>query len=349
MKRTRLLAVLAIAMVAGLLFTGCQDPMDFDSDANIAWHWVSQPVVHTLWAGQHINAGTVTVWSTEETLFVRYDMAENWWLEETHAHVAQTLKGIPQTKKGNPIPGQFEFKDDWDPRVKTCTYAIPVRTGWEPPVCLYIATHAVAVEMVNGTVKQRQTGWAGDREFPGKNWALYFKYCRRLDRKDVTLPTEWVTMVAHNTSKNPGAESYWLVTLSDVPGDPGDYDVWNGDWLGWCGEMWVGLTPDVPYSIRLWSSILPGLPPRLQHDRWDNINYLLNHKHPDATAMDIQTAIWLIRGDLKVLPTGYPLSLEMYNDAMLNGNDWYPGSGDWIAVILETPERVQLCFIEVDP
>lgn len=345
MKRTRLLAVLAIAMVAGLLLTGCQDPMDFDSGANIAWHWEPGPMVYTLWAGQHINAGTVSVWNTPDTLYIKYDMAENWWLEETHVHAALELESIPHSKKGNPIPGKFEFKDDWDPRVQTCTYAIPFRDGWGVDTCLYIATHAVAVRLVKGKVKQRETGWGGDNEFPGKNWAKYIRYCFRRAYKDVTLPTEWITMVAHLTVGQPGAESYWLVTLSGVP--PG-YDVWNGDWLGWCGEMWIGLEPETEYSVRLWSTFDPNLPPRLQHDHWDNINYLLNHKHPDATAEDIQYAIWYLRGD--VLPTGgYPLSMEMYNDAMLNGTDWYPSSGDWVAVLLETPERVQLCFIEVDP
>jgi hypothetical protein len=39
----------------------------------------------------------------------------------------------------------------------------------------------------------------------------------------------------------------------------------------------------------------------------------------------------------------------MAEDAAANGNGWRPGTGDWIAVVTETADNVQLCFIEVDP
>ena len=362
MKRTRLLAVLAIAMVTGLLFTGCQDPMDFDSGANIAWHWVNPPEVHTLWAGQHINAGTVTVWSTRDTLYIKYDMADNWWLEETHAHVALTPEGIPQTKKGNPIPGKFEFKDDWDPRVQTCTYAIAVRPGWDVEYCLSIATHAVAVKVVRGKVTKRETGWAGEEEFPGKNWALYFRYCRKISYKDVNLPDFDVKIVSQPgdfdqlfTTFN---SSYWLVTLSGTgysSKETSPYDVWDGVWRGWCGEYAVEMVKNTEYTVRLWSSIDPGLPDRCKDPMWDNINYLLNHTPSEATGWEFQVAVWALKGDLVGTDIEflwyiyYPLAKQMYDDALAYGDGWYPSQGDWIAVVVETPEEVQLCFIEVDP
>jgi hypothetical protein len=349
MSKPRLLALLAITMAAGLLLTGCKDMMDVDPDVNVAWHWVSPPQAYNLWAGQHTLAGTVTVWSTEETLYVRYDMTDNWWLEETHVAVAESLLGIPHNK-GGPIPGQFEFSATHDPRVQTYTYAIPVKPEWDDGLSLYICAHAVAVQIdKTGKVIQRQTGWGGDEDYPGKNWAKYIKYERKLDRKDVKLPTDCVTMVAHLNYNKPGAKSYWLVTLSDVPSG---YDVWDGDWLGWCGELKVDMDTGVEYHVRLWSSIDPGLPARLQDTMWDNINYLLNNKLADATALDIQFAVWALRGDLDWWPGWglvYPKGKQMYDDALAHGDGFYPGQGDVIAVIIETPEEVQLCFIEVDP
>ena len=40
---------------------------------------------------------------------------------------------------------------------------------------------------------------------------------------------------------------------------------------------------------------------------------------------------------------------QMASDAITYGTGFRSGKGDWVAVILLTPEDVQLCFIEVDP
>ena len=41
-------------------------------------------------------------------------LAEGWLITETHAHVGATVDDIPQTKKGNPIPGQFTHNESHD-------------------------------------------------------------------------------------------------------------------------------------------------------------------------------------------------------------------------------------------
>ena len=64
----------------------------------------------------------MTVWNTTESRYVKYEMAADWWLEETHVHAATSLAGIPQ-KNGNPPPGKVEFSATYDPRVQTYTYA----------------------------------------------------------------------------------------------------------------------------------------------------------------------------------------------------------------------------------
>jgi hypothetical protein len=63
----------------------------------------------TLFAGQTIDAGTVTVQAVGTALCVTFAATSDWAIEETHLAVATSLAGIPQTRKGNPRPGQFPY------------------------------------------------------------------------------------------------------------------------------------------------------------------------------------------------------------------------------------------------
>ena len=136
------------------------------------------------------DVGNVCVCSWDDTLRVKYDTTgTGWCLTETHLHVATSLEGIPQTKKGNPIPGKFTYKDEYDPCVTERIYDIDL-DGYTGTV--YIAAHAVVCkeECIDGVlVCVCETAWAGinyiclndDRvatgiDFPGRNWATYFTY-----------------------------------------------------------------------------------------------------------------------------------------------------------------------------
>ena len=381
MPRTRLLALLAITMVAGLMVTGCKSPMGLTDDIGTASHWVlGGPEVFTLWAGQNIDAGKVTVWNTEQTLYIKYQTTGNWWLEETHAHVALSVDGIPHSK-GGPIPGKFEFSNTYNPRVQTETYTIPIgdRDGWKDGVDLYIATHCVVSQLINGKYKNQQTGWAGPYDYPGKNWAKYIKY-KFTAYKDVTLPTvlpnpaDSVEMSVYDDLNLPALTTVarFRVALKDVPDG---YDVWNAPgpnfdppyWGGWCAEHANGITPSGVYGtawyhVRLWSSQSESLPDRdkLETGAWGNVNYLLNHKDPEATVYEIQVAIWWLMTphDPTLLPD-HPLvgrAKAMHDEAEKFGNGWrpIPGAHQVLAVICDAPNYpdgtpVQRVFIEVDP
>lgn len=174
MKRT-LLMILPLVMFA-LLGTACdrmgqpqQPAMAGISDVC----GVPQQVI--LYAGQTINAGNVTVWNDQTDLYVQFSTSNGWLLGETHVAVATSLAGIPQ-KNGNPIPGQFPYKMNHNPPVGTYTYIIPL-DNWQPGQQLYIAAHAVVVQLdQNGNVIRRETGWGNGPGFPGKNWATYIMY-----------------------------------------------------------------------------------------------------------------------------------------------------------------------------
>ena len=63
-------------------------------------------------------------------------------MSESHLHVATSLEGIPQTPSGNPIPGQFDYGEEYDPSVNVYTYNMPWNQSWND-LDLYIAAHAV--------------------------------------------------------------------------------------------------------------------------------------------------------------------------------------------------------------
>lgn len=131
------------------------------------------PHVTTLFAGQTIPAGTVNVYNDESFIYVQYAMNSPWVLSEAHVGIAGALEGIPQTKKGNPIPGRFPYSATFDPELGTYTFVIPMGS-FTPDQQVVIAAHAVvtAPRELGGT----QTGWGFGPEFPGANWATYIGY-----------------------------------------------------------------------------------------------------------------------------------------------------------------------------
>ena len=131
-----------------------------------------------LLAGQDIIVGEVSVWNDAEYLYVKYEitgeaLTAGWVITETHLAVDELLGEIPQTKKGNPIPGHFPYSTEHDLAVTEFTYEIPLT--WLVGTNLCIAAHAV-VQMQNGDGIQEETGWGDGFDFPGANWATYFKY-----------------------------------------------------------------------------------------------------------------------------------------------------------------------------
>ena len=132
-----------------------------------------KPLITELVVGRKwMPVGNVTVWNDNDYLYVRYSTAGCWYLAETHLAVATSLEGIPQTKKGNPIPGKFPYMETHDWGTTEYTYEIPLN-GWKG-MTLYIAAHAEV--HCDGCF---ETAWGEGptaHDFPGRNWALYFTY-----------------------------------------------------------------------------------------------------------------------------------------------------------------------------
>jgi hypothetical protein len=103
----------------------------------------AQATVVDLIAGQHYDVGDITVWFDEGTLFVKLQTADGWLMAESHVAVADDLAGIPQTKKGNPIPGQFPYSETHNPWTDSFTYEIP----WDGGDWPFIAAHAALYQI----------------------------------------------------------------------------------------------------------------------------------------------------------------------------------------------------------
>ena len=155
-----------------------------------------------LYAGQDMLVGEVLVWDDGENLCVKYQLndeaiAEGWLLTETHLAVATSLDDIPQTKKGNPIPGQFPYGDDDLGGVEfyyqKCILFSDIGSEVVCDSEIIIAAHAVVCKLIDDVwTEECETAWGGvevgKEDFPGKNWATYFEYIIECPPCVVTYP-----------------------------------------------------------------------------------------------------------------------------------------------------------------
>ena len=125
-----------------------------------------------------IDVGDIIAWNDGDWLYVKYVTTNGWYMSETHLHVATSVDKIPQTKKNNPIPGQFTNSTVHSPTVQEFEYKIP--WTYDPGTTLYIAAHAVVEKVVGYTectpIYQEETAWGKGLTFNDKNWAMYFVY-----------------------------------------------------------------------------------------------------------------------------------------------------------------------------
>lgn len=162
------------------------------------------------------------------------------------------------------------------------------------------------------------------------------------------LPSDQIGLMVWHPS---GSNYYFDIELSDVGSG---YDIWDGVWPGWCADSHVYIYQNVNYNPSVYSSLDPTLGNNCEYcaddERWNYVNYILNHKHPDANWTEIQAAIWYFTDtdpDYQNFWTWR--SQAMVDDALANGAHFYPSSGEFGAVILAVNSNTQLVFIEVDP
>ena len=169
---------LTLLLVALLFIAGCAKVQETENEPVNKWNGYallkSGEIVHTLWAGQHIDVGTVTYGIDDNANFyVTYDCTPSGWLiSETHMF-AGDKKDMPVNKPGMPKIGKFPNKGT-HPNVSVVTYTVPLSElpPYEEPGFV-VATHAV----VNNPDGGNETAWGeGDFVFSDKGWGWYDIY-----------------------------------------------------------------------------------------------------------------------------------------------------------------------------
>jgi hypothetical protein len=127
----------------------------------------------TLFGGQTIDTGTVTIANDIANLYVTYTTTDPWVMTAVHLAVADTLAGIPQNHNHNPLPGHFQINTTFNPPVTTATFTIPLGTFF-PGETLFIAAQAEV--SAPGGQGGGQTAWGFGPRFGGHNWATYINY-----------------------------------------------------------------------------------------------------------------------------------------------------------------------------
>jgi hypothetical protein len=130
--------------------------------------------ITTLFAGQHIDVGEISISNDANNLFVVYNVKGNWSLKETHLYVGNE-GNLPLGGGGNPKIGHFPYHGDHD-LTQSYTFTVPLD---QLEKCFVISAHAVVVKEENGDITSSETAFGfGENEFDdGSRWGWYFEYC----------------------------------------------------------------------------------------------------------------------------------------------------------------------------
>ena len=193
--------------------------------------------VQTLFAGRHIEAGTVEVEVVDDNLVVTYNTIDDWGLYEIHLWAGVDVADMPQTRRGNPRIGRFPFKNECLYGESSYQVVIPLESldivcPTDPERSYYIAAHAV-VRRGNGCGYQTETAWADGERFSSRRrrcrrgmWGTYFSTSFECvcDGPPPVL-TQCETTYAY--SADPRAASTCFLNIDNDNDGLGDFDQWG--------------------------------------------------------------------------------------------------------------------------
>lgn len=136
----------------------------------------------TIFAGQTIDVGTLTILNDEDKLVLVIDISDDWMLVEYHLHFGKTVEDIPHNRNGTPIPGQFMISGTTLPEDGTLSYTLAeleelTELEFDLGDDIIIAFHAVV--QMKGTTEEEpitETAWSDGEDFPTKRWSTYTPY-----------------------------------------------------------------------------------------------------------------------------------------------------------------------------
>lgn len=192
----------------------------------------------TIFAGQTINAGTVTLEVSGQDLVVTYNTIDGWELTEAHLWVGDDLADLPRTRNGNPQIGRFPYNSGDITGATEYSFTVPVaELNFTCPAddTQFLAAAHSALRRPDGSGGyQTETGWAdGDRIVPRGNWATFFDFTLGCDCDDGDGDGDGDTVMCET------AYAFGETELDDIP------DLTNGGTItnhfGWqIGPVDVG-------------------------------------------------------------------------------------------------------------
>ena len=314
MKRL-LLLTMAVAMIVALMPPAALADMPVTCTTDLIADGGTYYDDTGMWG---VDVGEVQVWNDGENLHVTYvidaqldpDNVVPTLIYQTHLEVALSEAVIPQTNNGNPKIGLFTYNDEHDPGVQFYEYVIPLG-DWMPGDVLFIAAHAIVKELggVEGLV---------------------------------TLP-DTVSLRVVYPGTDYGDPTYFDAFITNGGDLDGTYD-------SWCVDIGHYITPGATYNNVKVCSSYEDIPDYATIDKPENldlVNYIINkYAAGDISSIwgaytmcDIQRAIWTLI-DNHITGCGeYDQNRvnEIVDDAVYYGEDFVPGCGEKVVVVLVEP------------
>ncbi len=133
-----------------------------------------------LWAGQTIDAGSVTIYNDNTNLYVTTFSSAGYvsGTEQLKMWVGTDLLNMPQNRQGIPIPGQFPYKITTDGNT-TYTFTIPLNSLPLINNCgqsVYVVVHADVLANNGSGSTSSETAFGGDVAGTGPRWWFYTSY-----------------------------------------------------------------------------------------------------------------------------------------------------------------------------
>lgn len=175
-----------------------------------------------LMAGQHIKVGTVHYKNNSNgTIDVTYTVNAPWKISFVALYMGNCSQ-IPKNSTGNPIPGQFLYKQTFETGQTSVTLSVPRSAV---PTCGCMAAHASVYNTQTGAT---ETAWGEGTRFTYTNWAMYYQYCLTECQENCGYPS-WYWFVDFTTpwpknSLTIGGQTYTKQECYDITHAPTDYN-----------------------------------------------------------------------------------------------------------------------------
>ena len=196
----------------------------------------SEVTSQTLYAGQSINAGSVSYDDIDtnndqidDALKVTFETKDGWELTSIHFFIGGTLAQLPVNKSGNPQPGQFPYKTENLTGISSYSITIPFSSiGFSCPNVqtedYFVSAHAGLRKLNNSGSYQTESGWGdGQRLVQRGSWAMFNVIYISCDETQDPIKTTTETAFAFN-----GDQSGCFQNFSEFIDNPSRWGWTNG-------------------------------------------------------------------------------------------------------------------------